>query len=695
MDRDGSSSGNPRVPNAAYNAFAEGKKLHNAELDEIRKNPATLKAPGKLGSALGARFAQIGKKKGDGPINEPGTARVPNAAYNAFAEGKKLHNAELDEIKKTKLTVPGNLGSALGARFAQIEKKKSDVPSSEPSISRMPNAAFIHSNAFADGKKLHANELDQINRTPLNVPGSLGSALGARAAKMKAPEGAPSIFSGGGWRERAAAEKARADNARALFQNKSPASLPPGDIDCPRWNTAFQIDSPDEGTTGGLVFIATLAGSFAVKSGSDLFEEYLAARFLEQLGVPVPQMRVIHPTDTEYKVLVQSVQKVAVEYAFRGDLERRPEPGKLTKFSGPLLLMQCVAGAHTLGQLGHVAVQSMLELGSQGTDERVRAEHRLQAFGKCWIGDTLLRFRDRFCSRANMAEYDTFRGQKRVTSPEEDLIFLTGNMGNVLLTAQFPYFAAIDSHVKFIRTEGGRPSKDATYQQLAKTELTALMQEDPGGTITAESATEWLRFTVEVASKYRLSDEAMGAVRTGALHAIRALPAALEWIQHELSGVEDREDIGASWKGEMLRIDGEAWVEHCQKVIQFCFADIPGSEAILGALPPPPMPKEHAARIPVVAEEMQQEAQKLDASPVLWESLGDNLRQALLAERGEGGAQFNPHSLREGQKRDDGTYLLSSGQIVDDRILHCCGDYFDTGFNIDGTLFALGAVEYY
>ena len=60
-----------------------------------------------------------------------------------------------------------------------------------------------------------------------------------------------------------------------------------------------------KGTTGGLVFIATLAGSYAIKAGSDLAEEYFAAQFLARLGVPVPQMRVIHSTDNEHSQIIK------------------------------------------------------------------------------------------------------------------------------------------------------------------------------------------------------------------------------------------------------------------------------------------------------------------------------------------------------------------------------------------------------
>jgi hypothetical protein len=158
------------------------------------------------------------------------------------------------------------------------------------------------------------------------------------------------------------------------------------------------------------VFIATLAGSFAVKAGSSLAEEYMAASFLRHLGVPVPETRMIYQGHPEHRAIIKAVQKVAVQYALRGDYAPRLEDKKLTRFNGPLLLMQCMSSAHTLAQIDTETAKTCLEIeaSSSGSDaERAVAEYRLQSIGRCWLGDLLLRFRDRFCSRGNLHDYDT------------------------------------------------------------------------------------------------------------------------------------------------------------------------------------------------------------------------------------------------------------------------------------------------
>jgi hypothetical protein len=158
------------------------------------------------------------------------------------------------------------------------------------------------------------------------------------------------------------------------------------------------------------VFIATLAGSFAVKAGSSLAEEDTAASFLRLLGVPVPETRMIHQGHPEHRAIVKAVQKVAVQYALRGDYAPRVEDQKLTRFNGPLLLMQCVSSAQTLAQIDRETANACFEIGaaSSGSDaERAVAEYRLESIGRCWVGDLLLRFRDRFCSRGNLQDYDT------------------------------------------------------------------------------------------------------------------------------------------------------------------------------------------------------------------------------------------------------------------------------------------------
>ena len=85
-----------------------------------------------------------------------------------------------------------------------------------------------------------------------DINGGLGALLGARR-----PPPPAAADPAGGWRAKAAAEKARAAAAASLFKGRSAASLPPGPLSAPRWDTAFQVSRPDEGTTGGLAFVQT------------------------------------------------------------------------------------------------------------------------------------------------------------------------------------------------------------------------------------------------------------------------------------------------------------------------------------------------------------------------------------------------------------------------------------------------------
>ena len=162
----------------------------------------------------------------------------------------------------------------------------------------------------------------------------------------------------------------------------------------------------------------------------------------------------------------------------------------------------------------------------------------------------------------------------------------------------------------------------------------------------------------------------MHAVRLGAMQALRLIPTAIEFVASELSRVETCENTGASWKEDMLRIDQSAWISHCRRIYDSCF-DIPDFEAKLNALPPPlKLPQTPHSALQVVPEQLQREARKLQADPSLWGALENDLRQTLLKERGEG-EQFDRNSLKKAKRLEDGSLLLESGLIFNDRMDHC------------------------
>jgi hypothetical protein len=174
---------------------------------------------------------------------------------------------------------------------------------------------------------------------------------------------------------------------------------------------------------------------------------------------------------------------------------------------------------------------------------------------------------------------------------------------------------------------------------------------------------------VETISKYRLSDEALHAVRLGAIQSLRLIPTALEWVGRELSNVKACTNTGASWKEAMSRIDESAWMKHCQGMYDSCLAN-PGFEDQLNALPPPRKPPH--SRVQIVPDELQREAQRILADAYLWQALGRDLRLTLLEERGEGGEPFfDENSLLKAQRLEDGTLRFESGLIFHDRMDHC------------------------
>ena len=480
--------------------------------------------------------------------------------------------------------------------------------------------------------------------------GGLGALLGAR----RPPPPRASAGVAGGWRAQAAAQKARAAAAAALFEGRSAASLPPGPLSAPRWETAFQVGRPAEGTTGGLAFIATLAGAFAVKAADDVAEEFVGTRFLRAAGAPVPGTRVVFPADAEHASILAAVEAVAKQYSRRGDAEGAQAVMVhvlvgLRKYDGPLLLLELVPAARALDEIGSAA--ALLLEPAAGT----RARARLEAMGRVWIVDAALHFHDRFASRLSCAGYDAAAAAYAEGAAADGV---TGNLGNILLTDAPPGVAAVDSHVKLVRGAASDAAALAAARAEARarlrTELGALLAEardaaGRGALATAPSRSlGWLRVTVESSTGHSLSDGALAAARLGALRGVAAVPGAVAWARSELEAAR-RGDVGdADWQAALARIDEEALVA-VGRIFEGLLAEHAG---LMATLPPPPAVPAVVASgggggggAAVAEPALLAESELIAAEPRLWAALSSELRKALLDERVRG-VPAGPHSMQ-------------------------------------------------
>jgi hypothetical protein len=496
------------------------------------------------------------------------------------------------------------------------------------------------------------------------------------------PPTGPSSVVMGGWQAKAAAQKARAAAAAALFEGRSAASLPPGPLSAPRWETAFQVGRPAEGTTGGLAFIATLAGAFAVKAAGDVAEEFFGAGFLQAAGAPVPGARVVFPADAEYASILGAVEAVAKQYSRRGDAEGAMAVMvhvlvNMRKYSGPLLLLELVPAALTLDEIGSAETALLLEPPAFVAESRARA--RLEAMGRIWIVDAALYFRDRFASRLSCAGYDVATARAKghspsvtreaapdaaaaVASQEQVRVRTVGNLSNVLLTNSpldgtalvAAGVAAVDSHVKLVRGAASdavaRAEARAEVQARLCTELGALLAEAREATesgtlaVAPSQSLGWLRFTVEAASGHSLSDGALAAARLGALHAVAAVPGAVAWARSELAAARSSDVEDAKWREAFARIDEEALVEVGQ-----IFEGLLAEHADLVRKLPPTLAvvsSSGGAGGGAAAAEpaLLAESELIGAEPRLWAALSSELRKVLLDERVRG-VPAGPHSM--------------------------------------------------
>ena len=561
---------------------------------------------------------------GTADSNYPDHLRHMLLAYGVTAAERDARIAAYRAAGHVRPSVP----RGVGAERASVEA------ASQASRAKMSGLAETLGARFARGPR------------PPPAPGGarapgLGALLGARRPPPPRAAGVA-----GDWRAQAAAQKARAAAAAALFEGRSAASLPPGPLAAPRWETAFQVGRPAEGTTGGLAFIATLAGAFAVKAADDVAEEFVGTRFLRAAGAPVPGARVVFPADAEHASILAAVEAVAKQYSRRGDAEGAQAVMVhvlvgLRKYDGPLLLLELVPAARAFDEIGASAAH-LLEPAAGS-----RARARLEAMGRVWVVDAALHFHDRFASRLSCAGYDAAAAAYAEGATADGV---TGNLGNILLTDAPPAVAAVDSHVKLVRGTASDAAALAAARAEARarlrTELGALLAEardaaERGALATAPSRSlGWLRVTVESSTGHSLSDGALAAARLGALRGVAAVPGAVAWARSELAAARRGDAGDAAWQAALARIDEEALVA-VGRVFEGLLAEHAG---LMATLPPPPA-------VPAVVEPpppplaLLAESELIAAEPRLWAALSSELRNALLDERVRG-VPAGPHSMQ-------------------------------------------------
>jgi hypothetical protein len=133
-----------------------------------------------------------------------------------------------------------------------------------------------------------------------------------------------------------------------------------------------------------------------------------------------------------------------------------------------------------------------------------------------------------------------------------------------------------------------------------------------------------------------LSDDALATARVGALRGLAATSSAVEFARAEIEkGVEEGND---KWTASLVRID--------VKALSLVAEDV---ESMLNEhgdvfLPPPPL-EAAGGGTPAgpIEQSVVSSAEVIGASPQLWASLSDELKEALVSERVLGKSP-GPHS---------------------------------------------------
>jgi len=297
----------------------------------------------------------------------------------------------------------------------------------------------------------------------------------------------------GNWRTKVAESQAKlAEQAKALEPwKKLTASLPAGDVDAPRWDTAFAVGIPDEGTTAAVLFIGTLAGGFCVKASQQPAQEYFAACFMARCGCPVPRVRVVFKHEPEQEQIRAAIRSVAGQYCARGDTETSARVLSVLNHGlalPQLLVMELVPQAKALADTDAGIARELLDLPEGSRDGAAFSSAlRLQALGRCFLADVMLAFRDRFAR--NPVLNPLYEEEVEWMSAQRLGAWHRGmdNGNNLLLTAE-PLAGragifSIDTHVMHVvrSTEAGAEPEDTGASERVRQFVAAVCTEAVAG----------------------------------------------------------------------------------------------------------------------------------------------------------------------------------------------------------------------
>eukprot|EP00928_Gymnodinium_smaydae_P088356 TRINITY_DN72457_c0_g1_i1.p1 TRINITY_DN72457_c0_g1~~TRINITY_DN72457_c0_g1_i1.p1 ORF type:complete len:619 (-),score=98.84 TRINITY_DN72457_c0_g1_i1:206-2062(-) len=194
------------------------------------------------------------------------------------------------------------------------------------------------------------------------------------------------------WKEKAAEKAAQ----KAVAEPLPVTSWPPGPLDAPRWETAFVAESSEAGSVG-VIFVATYAGVFVVKSSAQPAQEYFASLVLRRLGVPAPPVRIVDWPRPEFDHMKASIRAAGQLMKARGDDSGAQRVlwrlGPREQGRPQMLITRLVPSSKQLE--GHPDAAKLLDVDGTEGAMRDEAKMRLQAMGRCLATDILLNNSDR------------------------------------------------------------------------------------------------------------------------------------------------------------------------------------------------------------------------------------------------------------------------------------------------------------
>ena len=388
------------------------------------------------------------------------------------------------------------------------------------------------------------------------------------------------------------------------------------------------------------MFLATLDGSYVLKTSQAPAQEYFATRFIQKLGIPTPQMRIIFGKDAEHSKIREALMTVAGQNDRRGNSEKahrllmRAHSSFMPTM--PILLMSLVPSPIPLGSASSSEVEAFLEVSKDRA-----AIPRLHAAGRCWLADAVLGFRDRFASPVTCKDYHKLRAMLKEHGPAilqegppptlfDQYGLLQGNADNLVLSDNC--LVAIDNHVQHVKS-ACEASSGMEPRAIAGTFAKVLEEAAANGLLEPPAASvEFFQHMVRQNTGYELTTAALCEFRLGVLHALRDLGSVLAWAESFLAELlEDAEATESKfWMDNVNSINGEA----LQSLgAALCETAAPYKD-FLASLPdvPAPSPAVDTKAVDAKASEPQASSEALAAAPELWDALPPDVQAALQRE---------------------------------------------------------------